>query len=333
MPAKKERILVTGAGGFIGHHMVRYLKKKGYWVRGVDIKYPEYSSPNEADEFYKLDLRDFHNCLISTVGVDKVYTFAADMGGMNFITSHKAEVMRDSALININMAEASRVNGVKRLFYSSSACIYPEFKQMDENIIPLKESDAYPAQPDTTYGWEKLFSEILYKSYESDFGLEVRIARYHNVFGPEGTYYGGRQKAPADFSRQVALAGPNDKIHLINDGEQTRSFMYVDDCVEGTYRLMESNYNEPLNIGSDRLISMNGLVDMILKIANKKLKKIHNPGPQGVRGRNADLTLCKKVLKWSPRVSLEDGMKRTYKWIEKELKTKNIDKKGLKAYG
>jgi GDP-D-mannose 3', 5'-epimerase len=330
----REKILVCGGGGFIGHHMVRFLKKKGYWVRGVDIKYPEYSPTDESDEFFPLDLREFHNCLIATQGIDKVYQFAADMGGMYFIMNNKSLVMRDSALINIHMAEACKVNKVKRIFYSSSACIYPEFKQTDVDVVPLKENDAYPAQPDTEYGWEKLFSERIYKSYESDHGLEVRIARYHNVYGPEGTYMGGRQKAPADFSRQVAMCKNGEKVNLIGDGKQTRSFMYVDDCVEGTYRLMESDYNEPINIGSDRLISMNELVDMVSKIAGKKLGKKYNPGgPQGVRGRNADLTLLKKVLKWEPQISLEEGMKKTYKWIENEVREKKLDKKSQRAYG
>lgn len=330
---KKEKILVAGAGGFIGHHMVRYLKKNGYWVRGVDIKYPEFSQPDEADEFYPLDLREFHNCLVATQGIDKVYQFAADMGGMYFITNNKALVMRDSALINIHMAEACKVNKIKRIFYSSSACIYPESKQLETEILPLKENDAYPAEPDTEYGWEKLFSERIYKSYEADHDLEVRIARYHNVYGPEGTYMGGRQKAPADFARQVALATTKDKISLIGDGEQTRSFMYIDDCIEGTYRLMESNFNKPLNIGSNHAVSMNELVDLICKIAGKKLTKQYKKGPQGVRGRNADLTLCKKVLKWEPEIPLTKGMRKTYKWIEKEVKEKKLDKKTLKAYG
>lgn len=328
----KKRILVTGAGGFIGHHMVRYLKKKGYWVRGVDIKYPEFSSSNEADEFLLLDLRELSNCLVSTTNIDQVYTFAANMGGMAFVTNVKADVMKDSALININIAESCRINKVKRLFFSSSACVYPEFKQLDTDIAPLKETDAYPAQPDTAYGWEKLFSEILYKSYESDHGLEVRIARFHNIFGPEGTYQGGKQKAPADICRQVASAKTKDSIQLVGDGEQTRSFCFIDDCVEGIYILMNSRYNQPLNIGSDRSISVNAMTDMICKIAGKKLDRKHNPGPQGVRGRNADLTLSKKVLKWEPKISLEKGLKETYQWILQEVKKKHLKSVKSEAY-
>lgn len=321
MTNNKEKILITGAGGFIGHHLARYLKKKGYWVRGVDIKYPEFSGLDDFNEFLLLDLRDFRNCMEAVDGVDKVYNLAANMGGIGFITFHNADVMRDNVLININMAEASLRAKVKRIFYSSSACVYPTYKQTNSNVTALKESDAYPADPDNEYGWEKLYSERVYQAYMKDFGLDVRIARYHNIFGPEGTFEGGREKAPAAICRKVALAKDGEEIEIWGDGKQTRSFCYIDDCLEGSYLLMESNFKEPLNIGSDKLVTIDELVDIVCQIAGKKLKKRYQLNkPQGVRGRNSDNSLCKKVLHWEPRISLKEGLEKTYQWIEKQIK-------------
>ncbi len=320
MNNKNEKILVTGAGGFIGHFLVRFLKEKGYWVRGVDIKYPEFSPKDEADEFLLLDLRNFQNCKEAVKDIDKIYTLAANMGGIGFITSVKADVMRDNVLINTNIAEAAKLAKVKRLFYSSSACVYPTFKQESPEVSSLKESDAYPADPDNEYGWEKLYSERLYKSYYEDNGLEVRIARYHNIYGPEGTYEGGREKAPAAICRKVVLAKDREEIPVWGDGKQTRSFCYINDCLEGTYRLMESDYKEPLNIGSDRLVNIDELIKIVSNVAGKNLKKVYQlDKPQGVRGRNADLTLVKKVLNWEPQISLEQGLEKTYSWIKSRI--------------
>jgi GDP-D-mannose 3', 5'-epimerase len=321
-----QKVLVTGAGGFIGHHLVRYLKKKGYWVRGVDIKHPEFSSPKEADEFLLLDLRDLRNCTEATRGIDHVYTLAANMGGIGFITDVKADIMRDNVLINVNMAEASRLNGVKRVFFSSSACIYPNYKQSASQIVGLKESDAYPADPDNEYGWEKLFSERIFKDYYLDYGLETRIARFHNIYGPEGTYEGGREKAPAAICRKIALAKQEDIIEVWGDGQQTRSFCYIDDCVEGVYRLMHSNFKEPLNIGSDQLVTIDQMVDIISKTAGKSIKKVHLlDKPQGVRGRNSDNTLCNQVLGWTPDIALEEGLRTTYAWVNGKINNSTVN--------
>src|SRR5262245_50974404 len=314
-------VLVTGAGGFIGHHLVSYLKGKGYWVRGVDLKWPEFEA-TRADEFEVLDLRKWENCLRATRDVEEVYALAADMGGMGFISAHHAEILHNNSLINIHTLDAARLNGIKRYLYTSSACIYPEYKQMETNVTPLKEDDAYPAQPQDAYGWEKLIAERLCAHYRDDYGIETRIVRFHNIFGPLGTWTGGREKAPAAMCRKVAtakLTGGSD-IEIWGDGEQTRSFCYIDDCVEGLARLMASDYREPLNLGQDRLVSINQLADMVCAIAGVTLARRHVRGPQGVRGRNSDNTRLREVLGWEPRVSLEDGLARTYAWIEGEVR-------------
>ena len=315
------RILVTGAGGFIGHHLVSYLKQRGHWVRGVDIKEPEYS-PIDADEFELLDLRRWENCLRATRGVAQVYALAADMGGMGFISSHHAEILHNNSLINLHTLDAARQNGVSRYLYTSSACIYPEYKQTEANVTPLKEEDAYPAQPQDAYGWEKLIAERLCKHYREDYGIETRIVRFHNIFGPLGTWDGGREKAPAAMCRKVAMAklAGDPVVEIWGDGEQTRSFCYIDDCVEGIYRLMRSDFVEPLNLGQDRMVTINELADMVAAVAGVEIRKKHVPGPMGVRGRNSDNTLLRKVLGWEPRISLEDGLARTYKWIEGQVR-------------
>jgi GDP-D-mannose 3',5'-epimerase len=316
-----KRVLVTGAGGFIGHHLVTFLKGQGYWVRGVDLKHPEYQ-PTDADEFELLDLRRWDNCLQATRHVDEIYALAADMGGMGFISAHHAQILHNNSLINAHTLEAARINGVERYLYTSSACIYPEYKQMDADVTPLKEEDAYPAQPQDAYGWEKLIAERLCIHYREEYALETRIVRFHNIFGPLGTWQGGREKAPAAICRKVAAAKltGNPDIEIWGDGEQTRSFCYIDDCTTGIYKLIQSDYQEPLNLGQDRLVTINQLVDMVASIAGVRVVKKHVPGPQGVRGRNSDNTRLRKVLNWEPGVPLEEGLARTYSWIEDRVR-------------
>jgi nucleoside-diphosphate-sugar epimerase len=316
----RNLVLVTGAGGFIGHHLVKRLKDDGRWVRGVDIKAPEYEA-TAADEFELLDLRKYDNCLLATRGgIEQVYNLAADMGGIGYITTSHADIARNNILINTHMLEASRLNGVSRFLFSSSACVYAQYKQRLPEVTPLREEDAYPADPEAGYGWEKLFTEELCRYYGHDYRFDTRIGRFHNVYGPLGTYEGGKEKAPAAISRKVALALDGGKIDIWGDGEQTRSFMYVDDCVEGLLRLMSSDYREPLNLGTDRLISINELVDLISEIAGKRLSKEHDLSkPQGVRGRNSDNNRLRETLKWEPSVPLEEGLRVTYRWIENEL--------------
>jgi nucleoside-diphosphate-sugar epimerase len=315
------KVLVTGAGGFIGHHLVTFLKGKGFWVRGVDQKEPEYKA-SDADEFLKLDLRRWENGLTATSGIEEVYALAADMGGMGFISAHHAEILHNNSLISIHTLDAARENGVKRYLYSSSACIYPEYKQTSAEVVPLKEEDAYPAQPQDAYGWEKLITERLCTHYREDFGLETRIVRFHNIFGPLGTWDGGREKAPAAMCRKIAVAKLTKKheIEIWGDGEQTRSFCYVDDCVNGIFKLMRSDYHEPLNLGQDRMVTINELADMVADAAGLKVRKNHIAGPQGVRGRNSDNTRLREVLKWEPEISLEEGLGRTYRWIEEQVR-------------
>jgi nucleoside-diphosphate-sugar epimerase len=316
---KQKRILVTGAGGFIGHHLVKYLTQKGYWVRGIDIKYPEYED-SAADEFELLDLRRWTACLRATQHVNHVYNLAANMGGIGFIETHKAEITHDNMLINIHMLEAARLNGVEKFSFTSSACIYPAYKQNTPDVIPLKEEDAYPADAEDGYGWEKLFTERACRHYYEDYGLITYTVRFHNIFGPLGSYDGGREKSPAAICRKIALAKQDDEIEVWGDGLQTRSYCYIDDCVEGIYSLMQSEHHEPINLGQDRIISINELVDIIANIAGKKITKRYDlTKPRGVRGRNSDNTKLREILNWEPQISLEEGLEKTYCWIYEQL--------------
>ena len=316
-----NRLLVTGAGGFIGHHLVTHLKRRGYWVRGVDIKLPEFTK-SDADEFELLDLRRWDNCLRATRNIDAVYALAADMGGMGYLSSNQAPVLRNNALINLHTLDAARENGASRYLFSSSACVYPESLQARTDVAPLKETDAYPAAPQDAYGWEKLICERALEYFSAEYGIETRIVRFHNVYGPFGTYDGGREKVPAALCRKVAMALEGDSIEIWGDGLQTRSFCYIDDCVEGLQRVMCSDHAGPLNLGSDQMVTINALAKVIIDISGKKnIALDHIEGPQGVRGRNSDNTLLREVLGWEPGTRIENGLIPTYRWIERMVRS------------
>jgi len=323
----KKRVVIAGGAGFIGSHLAKRLKEEGNYVIVGDWAVNEYFKQEEfCDEFMKVDLRTLEDCLKLTKGGEDVYNLAADMGGMGFIQSNHSVILYNNTMISFNMAEAARRNNAKRFFYSSSACIYPEHAQVDPKNPGLKESDAWPAQPQDAYGLEKLVSEELCKHYGKEFSTEFRIARFHNIYGPQGTWKGGREKAPAAFCRKVLTS--EKEFEMWGDGEQTRSFCLVDDCVEGILRLMRSDFKEPLNIGSDEMVSMNEMAAMIMKFEGKNIPIKHIPGPEGVRGRNSDNTLVKKVLGWAPSTTLEEGAKKTYFWMKKKIeeeKAKGVD--------
>lgn len=316
-----KKALVCGAGGFIGSHLVKRLKLEGFWVRGVDLKRPEFS-PTAADDFVVGDLRDQQLCRkVVDMPFDEVYQLAADMGGAGYIFTgdHDADVIHNSGTINLNMADLARVMKVKKLFYSSSACMYPAYNQEDPNNPKCSEDSAYPAAPDSEYGWEKLFSERVYLAFQRNYGLDVRIARFHNIFGPEGTWQGGREKAPAAICRKVAEQPEGGEIEVWGDGEQTRSFLYIDECVEAVRRMMNSSFSGPMNIGSEEMVTINRLAEMAMEVAGKRVTIKHIPGPLGVRGRNSDNRLMREKLSWEPTQKLKEGITSTYAWIATQI--------------
>jgi len=323
-----KKAIVFGGGGFIGSHLIKRLKLDGFWVRGVDLKFPEFSN-TQADDFVQGDLRDVRFCeRVLDQKFDEVYQLAADMGGAGFIFTgeNDADIMHNSATINLNILETCKRRNIVNIFYSSSACMYPEHNQLDPNNPLCSEDSAYPANPDSEYGWEKLFSERLYLAYARNYNLNCKVARYHNIFGPEGTWEGGREKAPAALCRKIANAENNGSIEIWGDGLQTRSFLYVDECIEGTIRLLRSNWSGPVNIGSEEMVTINELAEMIMQIAKKKLDIIHIDGPLGVRGRNSDNRLIKQKLGWEPHLPLKEGLNKTYSWIYQQVKknTRNL---------
>jgi len=321
-----RKALICGAGGFIGGHLARRLKKEGFWVRGVDLQFPEYAE-SSADDFMIGDLRDQSICRAAVdTPFDEVYQLAADMGGAGFIFTgeNDANIMHNSATINLNVLDACYKRNIRTIFYSSSACAYPAYNQEDPDNPKCSEDSAYPAAPDSEYGWEKLFSERLYLAYRRNHGLNTHIARYHNIFGPEGTWKGGREKAPAAICRKVAMANNGDAIDIWGDGKQTRSFLYIDECIEGTTRLLRSDFAGPVNIGSEEMVTIDQLVDLVADVAGKRIEKRHIDGPQGVRGRNSDNRLIREKLGWAPSKSLRDGLEKTYTWIERQVR-RNAD--------